>query len=65
MRSTIKTLEKLDNEVFDIYKFARVTYEHDIYHTNFDNTRLKSRQIFIKRGYVCVFEDINNGLDYP
>ena len=58
--STIKTLHKLDNEIFDTYKFATVTFEHDIYHTNFDNTRLKSRDIFKKRGYVCVFEDINN-----
>jgi hypothetical protein len=58
--STIRTLEKLDNEVMDNYKFATVTFEHDIYHTNFDNTRLKSRDIFKKRGYVCVFEDINN-----
>jgi hypothetical protein len=58
--STINTLKKLDNEVFDTYKFATVTFEHDIYHTNYDNTRLKSRDIFKKRGYVCVFEDINN-----
>jgi hypothetical protein len=63
--STIKTLQKLDNEIFDTYKFATVTFEHDIYHTNFDNTRLKSRDIFKKRGYVCVFEDINNGIEYP
>ena len=58
--STIKTLQKLDNEIFDTYKFATVTFEHDIYHTNFDNTRLQSRDIFKKRGYICVFEDINN-----
>ena len=58
--STIQTLQKLDNEIFDIYKFATVTFEHDIYGTNFDDTRLKSREIFKKRGYVCVFEDINN-----
>ena len=57
--STIKTLQKLDNEVFDTYKFATVTFEHDIYHTNFANTRLESRNIFAKRGYICVFEDIN------
>ncbi len=62
--STIKTLQKLDNEIFDTYKFATVTFEHDIYHTNFANTRLESRKIFIKRGYVCVFEDINY-LDNP
>ena len=58
--STLNTLKKLDNEVFDTYQFATVTFEHDIYHTNFDNTRLKSRDIFKKRGYVCVFEDISN-----
>jgi hypothetical protein len=63
--STIQTLQKLDDEIFDTYKFATVTFEHDIYNTNFANTRLESRKIFIKRGYVCVFEDINNGFDYP
>lgn len=59
--STIKTLKKLDNEIFDNYKFATITFEHDIYHTNYANTRIESRNIFKKRGYICVFEDINNG----
>jgi hypothetical protein len=64
--STLETLQKLDNEIFDTYKFATVTFEHDIYHTNFGNTRLESRIIFKKRGYVCVFEDINNrGVAHP
>jgi hypothetical protein len=63
--STLKTLQKLDNEIFGTYKFATITFEHDIYRGNFDDTRLKSRDIFKKRGYVCVFEDINNGIDYP
>lgn len=63
--STIKTLQKLDDEIFDTYKFATVTFEHDIYHTNFDNTRLKSREIFEKRGYVRVFGDINNKGENP
>jgi len=58
--STIQTLEKLNNQVMDKYKFATITFEHDIYHTNYDNTRLKSRDIFKSRGYFCVFEDINN-----
>lgn len=58
--STLKTLQKLDNEIFDTYKFATITFEHDIYHTNFNNTREKSRDIFKNRGYICVFEDINN-----
>jgi hypothetical protein len=63
--STIKTLQKLDNEIFDKHTFATVTFEHDIYHTNFDNTRLQSRDIFKKRGYVLVFEDINNRGIHP
>jgi len=63
--STLSTLEKLDKDVFDTYKFATVTFEHDRYHTNFNNTRFKSREIFKQRGYVCVFEDIcNNGHPY-
>ena len=63
--STIRTLEKLDLEVLDNYKFATVTFEHDIYHTNYGNTRSKSRDIFAKRGYVCVFQDVHNdGMPY-
>jgi len=58
--STINTLKKLDAEIMDTYKFATITFEHDIYHTNFGNTRLVSRDIFKKRGYVCVFEDVHN-----
>ena len=57
--STIRTLELLDTTVFDTYKFATVTFEHDIYHTNFDNTRSKSRDIFRKRGYARIFSDIS------
>lgn len=57
--STIRTLQALDTQVMDTYKFATVTFEHDIYHTNFENTRLASRDIFKRRGYVCVFEDIH------
>jgi hypothetical protein len=64
--STINTLKKLDAEIFDTYKFATVTFEHDIYRSNFDNTRLQSRNIFEKRGYFCVFEDINcNSVSFP
>jgi len=58
--STLKTLQKLDNEIFDTYKFATITFEHDIWNSNFLNTRSESRNIFKKRGYICVFEDINN-----
>ena len=63
--STLITLQKLDNEIFDTYKFATVTFEHDIWNSNFLNTRLESRNIFKKRGYFCVFEDINNAGSHP
>lgn len=58
--STMKTLERLNKEVFDKYKFATITFEHDRYLTDHGNTRERSRQIFESRGYVCVFKDINN-----
>jgi len=58
--STIQVLEKLDNEVLDSYKFATITFEHDIYHTNNYNTRDESRSIFNKRGYIRVFTDVEN-----
>jgi hypothetical protein len=58
--STIDTLEKLNVDILDTYKFASVTFEHDIYHTNYKNTRLRSREIFMNRGYYRVFDDINN-----
>jgi hypothetical protein len=57
-RSTLTTLEKLDAELFDTYKFATVTFEHDIYVGNYFDTREKSREIFKKRGYVSVFDDV-------
>jgi hypothetical protein len=64
-RSTLKVLQNLDSNIFDTYKFATVTFEHDIYDTKDDNelpefTRDISRAIFKKRGYVRVFEDVNN-----
>jgi len=57
--STLKTLKKLDDEIFDSYKFATITFEHDIYVSNRENTRDVSRQIFQKRGYLCVFKDVS------
>lgn len=58
--STLNTLKKLNSDVMDTHKFATITFEHDIYHTNYLNTRLSSRKIFEDRGYICVFEDIHN-----
>lgn len=57
--STLNTLKKLNSEVMDKHKFATITFEHDIYHTNYLNTRLASRKIFEDRGYVRIFSDVN------
>jgi hypothetical protein len=56
--TTIKTLELLEETVFDTYTFATVTFEHDIYAGDYFNTRLRSREIFQKRGYILVCPDI-------
>jgi hypothetical protein len=58
--STLKTLEKLNEEVLDDYKFATITFEHDIYRGDYFNTRARSRQIFENRGYFRVFSDVSN-----
>lgn len=58
--SALETLTKINEELFDEYKFATITMEHDIY-TGLDNaieTRNKSREILKQRGYYLVFEDI-------
>jgi hypothetical protein len=57
-RSTLTTLELFDKTVFDEYKFATITFEHDIYNGNHFDTREKSRQILKNRGYISVFPDV-------
>lgn len=57
-RSTLTTLELLDEQIFEKYTFATITFEHDIYTGDFYNTRARSREILTKRGYICVFKDI-------
>ena len=63
--STLRTLQNLDRNIFDTYTFATVTFEHDIYHSNKHNTREISREIFARRGYTPVFQDVNDGIQYP
>jgi hypothetical protein len=58
-RSTLNTLALLNTTVFDKYKFATVTFEHDIYTGNYFNTQEISRQIFKERGYILVFPDVS------
>jgi len=63
-RSTLTCLENMDKQVFDEYKFAVVTFEHDIYRGDFFGTRRISREIFERRGYVRVFSDVHAGEPY-
>lgn len=64
-KSTIETLECLNTQVMNNYKFAVVTFEHDIYVGDYFNTRLRSREIFNNHGYVRVFSDVkNNNMPY-
>jgi hypothetical protein len=58
-KSTLDTLYLLNNTVFDTYKFATVTFEHDIYTGDYFNTRELSRQIFKDRGYILTFPDVS------
>jgi len=57
-RSTLDTLEKLDETIFGTYRFATVTFEHDIYTGDYFNTRQKSRELFDNQGYILVFPDV-------
>lgn len=57
--STLNTLKKIQDTVFQDYKFAAVTFEHDIYRSNVYNTRVKSREIFSESGYIPVFLDVH------
>lgn len=59
-KSTLETLEILNNTVMNTYKFAVITFEHDICSGDHFNTRTLSREIFNSRGYIRVFSDVNN-----
>ncbi len=73
--STLKLIELFDSSgIFDKYKFAVVTFEHDIYQASnpeysneekqvYIDTKNKSIEIFKKYGYVMVFENINDKQD--
>jgi hypothetical protein len=58
-KSTLDTLTVLNNSVFDKYKFATITFEHDIYTGNYFNTQEISRQIFMDRGYTLLFPNVS------
>lgn len=58
-RSSLTTLEKLDQTVMDEYTFTTVTFEHDIYTGNYFDTQKISREIFKRRNYVRLFSDVS------
>lgn len=67
--STLNTLLRLEEQVFSSYKFATVTFEHDIYALKyaddktkdfFKKTRDVSRKVFFKHGYVPFFFDVQS-----
>jgi len=58
--STFKTLANIEQQVMNKYKFAVVTFEHDIYCGNYFDTRKKSRELFDRNGYYRVFSDVSN-----
>ena len=62
-KSTLDVLMKFNNTVFNEYKFATVTFEHDIYRGDYFNTRAISRAIFEARGYVRIFSDVMISFD--
>ena len=67
-KSTLDVLLLLNETVFDKYKFATVTFEHDIYTGNYYDTRDISRKIFKERGYILLFPDVHvsyHGKDIP
>jgi hypothetical protein len=58
-KSTLDTLLLLNNTIFDTYKFATITFEHDIYTGNYFNTQQISREIFKERGYELIFPNVS------
>lgn len=58
-KSTLNVLELFNQTVLPYYKFATITFEHDIYRGDYFNTREISRQIFSDNGYVLLFPDVS------
>jgi hypothetical protein len=58
-RSTLDTFLLLNSTVFDKYKFATITLEHDIYTGNYFDTQYTTRDILKNRGYVLVYPDVS------
>lgn len=58
--STLQTLINIEQQVMSDYRFAVITFEHDVYSGNYFDTRNKSREIFSRNGYFRVFSDVSH-----
>ena len=58
-KSTLDTFLLLNNTIFDKYKFATITLEHDIYTGNYFDTQSITRNILFSRGYKLVFPNVS------
>jgi hypothetical protein len=59
-RSTLTTLEKVEKELMQDYRFSVITFEHDIYAGDHFETRSRSRDILSSNGYHRVYSDVGN-----
>jgi len=53
------TLAALKRIPFDLYKFAVITFEHDLYRGH-EDVAIKSREIFREQGYELLIENVGN-----
>lgn len=58
--STITTIQLLENQVMNNYKFATIIFQQDTYNNTIDNSRTVSREIFDSLGYLRVFTDVTS-----
>jgi hypothetical protein len=58
--STMGALLQVEKTMEAGYKYAVVTFEHDIYSNAVYKTHPRSREVFAKHGYVRVFSDVKN-----
>ena len=65
-RSTLDVLEIFEKNILKKYKFAVITFEHDVYNTESlkYNTYQNSRDIFKNLGYIRVFSNIYEKNNY-
>jgi hypothetical protein len=56
--STLSVLYTLNKTILDKYKFATITFEHDIYAGNYFDTKQEAYNIFNSRGYILIYPDV-------